>query len=86
MKHRSPVSKGLFIPHASLDDKQRDSKQQDTHCDTNRNIIASNALLAEFLKTKLAAMPREYTLVNDLTMLTPKTDKEMKNKMMADMN
>ncbi len=43
------------------------------------NIIASKMLLAEFLKTKLPARAREYTVVNELVMSTPKTESEIKN-------
>jgi len=52
-----------------------------TYWVTNRNMIASNTLLAEFLKTKLAARPREYTLVKDCVTLTPNMLNETKNKM-----
>lgn len=51
-----------------------------THCVTKMNMIASKMLLAEFLKTKLPARAREYTVVNELVMSTPKTEREMKNK------
>jgi hypothetical protein len=44
-------------------------------------MIASKTLLAEFLKMKLAARPREYTLVKDCVTFTPKMLNEMKNKM-----
>lgn len=43
-------------------------------------MIASNALLAELLKMKLAAIPIEYTLVSELPTWTPNTLKLMKNK------
>lgn len=52
-----------------------------THCVTNKNMIESNAELAEFLKKKLAAMKSEYILVRDSPTFTPKTLKPMKNKM-----
>jgi hypothetical protein len=45
-------------------------------------MIASNTLLAEFLKMKLTARPREYTLVKDCVTSTPNMLNEMKNKMM----
>ena len=50
-----------------------------TYCVTNRNMMASNAELAEALKTKLAAMPRVYTLVNESPTSTPNTLSAMKN-------
>jgi glutamyl/glutaminyl-tRNA synthetase len=52
-----------------------------THCVTNKNMIESNAELAEFLKKKLAAMNSEYILERDSPTFTPKTLKLMKNKM-----
>ena len=52
-----------------------------THCVTNKNMIESNAELAEFLKKKLAAMKSEYILVRDSSTFTPKTLKPMKNNM-----
>ena len=44
-------------------------------------MIASNALLAEFLNMKLAPMPIVYKLVSEFAMLTPNTLSEMKNRM-----
>jgi len=44
-------------------------------------MIASKTLLAEVLNTKLAARPREYTLVKDCVTLTPNMLNETKNKM-----
>jgi hypothetical protein len=57
-----------------------------THCDTNKNMMESNAELAALLKKKLAAMKSEYILVRDSSRLTPKTLKLMKNKMTAAKN
>ena len=45
------------------------------------NMIASKMLLAEFLNTKLPASAREYTVVNELVISTPNTEREMKNRM-----
>lgn len=51
-----------------------------TYWVTNKNMIASKALLAAFLKMKLAAIPIEYTLVRDFVTSTPNTLNEMKNR------
>lgn len=51
-----------------------------THCVTNMNIMASNALLAEFLKMKLKPMPIVYTDVSEFSTFTLNTDSEIKNR------
>jgi hypothetical protein len=57
-----------------------------THCDTDKNMMESNAELAALLKKKLATMKSKYILVRESPRLTPKTLKLMKNKMTAAKN
>lgn len=51
-----------------------------THCVTKMNIMASKALLAEFLKIKLKPMPIVYTDVSEFSTFTLNTDSEIKNR------
>ena len=65
-----------------LGSKSKFKWDESTYCDTNKNIMASNMLLAVFLRMKLAAIPSGCNLLGEGVTLMPNTVtlSEMKNK------